>query len=1536
MGVIKTYEEKYGKVRLVLVSFLIVVFLLIFSVISSSDVVDNNVTFTIQPVLDSPILTLPIETGNQSPEPPVQNLGVITTILTLAANKITAFVGDIIHIEAILTYENSTPISDKKIDFYATNEVIGSETTNAEGDTAVQWDTTAWLPEVYTISAHYAGEDILGAGNAEIEIQLKKPVEELPKKNESVPINEPSVEPIGQNDSIISVSSDKDVLSPAVSDGEEVEYLGYKFSNHSNVIVSTKPVIWCSWKPDTEDDGWKLCEAVFEIKNFNKVSTLVRNPVIDFDFKDNAIKNKDIHFSSTFSVVDEEINEDNDGGTKQVFAKRKFNSFSALPAEIDTSQSFALRIIYEAPKYNSNQFNLGISEGDFKGFIDPVQSSCGSLSTPGTYTLSQNITVNGTCFIINSNSVVLDGAGFTILGNGSGIGIDDSNGFDNVTIKNFGGISNFTTGVSATGGVNVSVSKNTITPANVSLGYGIYFVSSNYSSVSSNTITTAGSSSHGVFIEQFSVVNLVNSNTITTTGDSSYSVFIATGSDSNTITSNTVNTSSGSASGVRISSSNSSTVSSNIIYTSGIGGYAVSLLDSGNNVILNNELSANQSYEVYMQGTNYVNYLIYNTSLGEIRWINDSTGGFLQNLTLEGTIGLNTNLFIGSNVASLNTSAFTIGKVNSSARITLKSIGLSSVEQVRKLEGYSTDSSFIINNGVNCAGSGCSSINYTDGVLTFNATTLGSFSAYINDTTPPSVMLINPLNNELKNTSGVLFIYNVTDPNSGIANCSLFINNTLNQTDAPIIEMLESFFYTDGFMDKDYGWYVQCLDNNVNANMNMSQTRIFTVRDTTLPLITLMTPANNTNSSNDDFVFEYDVYDSAGIENCSLSFNSSIIQTDLGVDTDLNNFSVYNRTSGHYGWRVSCTDRSPNKNVGTSTTFILNISIESVPPLITLVSPANASRDYDGTVDFTFNVTDINNRSGISSCKLIINGILNRSGSNFVEGSSQIFSVNLSNGNYWWSVSCTDDFWNEAGSASRNVTAALDINGPAITLLSPPNNTLEEKNNSIIFAYDVTDANVLSNCSILVDSVMLVTNSSPKWGANNITAIVANGFHNWSIQCVDSLANTGSSTVRNLSIDTGPLVTLAIPNFYSDSDGNTHFNFTVTDNIGLINCSLYTTMNGTWEVNLTSTFIQPNVTLSFPVKRIRDNTSFTWNILCIDSDFNERWASTNYTLIINNTPPALSTIPALSWGEDNYTVVNLSAYFSDIDGDKIGYSSTSPGNITVLIDNSTGLVNLESSKNWYGTNSIIFTASDGIENTTSNTVSITVNQLGDTSPRFRSQTPMNDFTDGDGYLFLGCSVTDDYNLVNVSLYHNISGTWQVNQTKNIMGTENSVVFNVTGLPNERSYLWNCLAYDNQSQYVWGENRAVSVGINVSIRHTIPNYIVNNVNHTRSIVTSYSRYLNDSLTLGNLTILEMDDNQVYFSQNMSNSSSYLSKGNTSIVYPKSIVFTDDIFDGNFTIGNLARLNITLTYYYQSNLYKSYNNVTIQVINGTLGG
>jgi hypothetical protein len=122
-----------------------------------------------------------------------------------------------------------------------------------------------------------------------------------------------------------------------------------------------------------------------------------------------------------------------------------------------------------------------------------------------------------------------------------------------------------------------------------------------------------------------------------------------------------------------------------------------------------------------------------------------------------------------------------------------------------------------------------------------------------------------------------------------------------------------------------------------------------------------------------------------------------------------------------------------------------------------------------------------------------------------------------------------------------------------------------------------------------------------------------------------------------------------------------------------------------------------------------------------------------------------------------------------------------------------------------------------------------------------------------------------------------------------------------------------------------------VNITANLTQYIPTWIVNNVNTSQYVTVTYSKYLNNSLTLGNLTIYEADG-ELYFTKNMSNVSGF--GADSLMVHPQLINLTpNEVFDGNFSVGNTAGLNISIKYYYKGKEYTTTDNVTIEIVNET---
>jgi len=165
------------------------------------------------------------------------------------------------------------------------------------------------------------------------------------------------------------------------------------------------------------------------------------------------------------------------------------------------------------------------------GSIDPPDAPISTVDNV-TYTLTGNITSDADGIVVERDNIVVDGAGYTIQGIGTGTGFYGS-GISNVTIKNTN-IKNHFDGILLYSSSGSSISGNSITANN---WYGILLYISSGSSISGNSITA--NNADGIVLV-YSSSSSISGNSITANNGSGIVLDSSSGSNisGNNITSN--------------------------------------------------------------------------------------------------------------------------------------------------------------------------------------------------------------------------------------------------------------------------------------------------------------------------------------------------------------------------------------------------------------------------------------------------------------------------------------------------------------------------------------------------------------------------------------------------------------------------------------------------------------------------------------------------------------------------------------------------------------------------------------------------------------------------------------------------------------------------------------------------------------------------------------------------------------------------------------------------------------------------------------
>ena len=224
------------------------------------------------------------------------------------------------------------------------------------------------------------------------------------------------------------------------------------------------------------------------------------------------------------------------------------------------------------------------------------------------------------------------------------------------------------------------------------------------------------------------------------------------------------------------------------------------------------------------------------------------------------------------------------------------------------------------------------------------------------------------------------------------------------------------------------------------------------------------------------------------------------------------------------------------------------------------------------------------------------------------------------------------------------------------------------------------------------DEFLVKCNSTIQNGYN--CTIMGNRFK------ITGLKNSGVQQQQGDNIP--PTITLVSP-INTTYTGYFHINASLDEEGSDCLFNLNSTTNSTLT-KINSTFFSERVNSTEGYYRL--------NVYCNDTAGNIGNNSVYFTAT-DNKAPLFTSMPNQTWDEDKNKTLNLSMYFSDPDNDVLGYFSSALNNISVSIDNSTGITTLTPDNNFNGVRRIIFTATDNDLMTNSNNITLTINEVAD-------------------------------------------------------------------------------------------------------------------------------------------------------------------------------------------------------------------------------
>jgi len=308
------------------------------------------------------------------------------------------------------------------------------------------------------------------------------------------------------------------------------------------------------------------------------------------------------------------------------------------------------------------------------------------------------------------------------------------------------------------------------------------------------------------------------------------------------------------------------------------------------------------------------------------------------------------------------------------------------------------------------------------------------------------------------------------------------------------------------------------------SGLNFSRIQIYQTIleiDESGPIVTLNSPADDSESSNENQTFlctatdvqlnnlTFYIWNSSGDLLDQNSFNATTNSLQMSVNQTLDN--------GTYTWNCLGYDNKSNSAWASSnyTLYIGNM-------LVTLNSPSHNSHTTSENV--TFNCTSENTVANLSNVTLYVwnsSGTLKYNTTENISGTSNTTTFNYtltSEASYIWNCMAYDEDFNSI-SGSSNYTLLYDDTNPVVTLESPDDEA-EETEGSVDFEFNVSDANDIENCSLIIDSDITETDTSiTKETTQTIDDSLTEGTYDWKIRCYDEGGNMDDSEEREITIE---------------------------------------------------------------------------------------------------------------------------------------------------------------------------------------------------------------------------------------------------------------------------------------------------------------------------------------------------------------------------------------------------------------------------------
>ncbi|MEN7981949.1 MAG: S8 family serine peptidase [Nanoarchaeota archaeon] len=314
-----------------------------------------------------------------------------------------------------------------------------------------------------------------------------------------------------------------------------------------------------------------------------------------------------------------------------------------------------------------------------------------------------------------------------------------------------------------------------------------------------------------------------------------------------------------------------------------------------------------------------------------------------------------------------------------------------------------------------------------------NFTRIDVYSALLSiDSSPPTVNLISPEDNEFNFTQNLTFKCSAND--ILLSNITLYVWNSTSIYNTTLRDVAgtnaEAEFNLTNIPEDEYQWNCLAYDHNNNFSFASSNYTLTLKKINTI----LNSPTNNTFTNQETQTFNCSAQTISTKELTNITFfiwNSTelIYNTTQNISGTQNSTTFqHNLTSPiEYHWNCLTYNNESNftfaTNNNTLTYDITKPNVTSVPNF-----PTNETSN-SATKSFYYNATD---NYGINNCSLIVDNVVSLTDSLINISLTQNFTKIFLPGTYNWQINCTD----LANNIENSSTQSFIITAPAVVTSS--------------------------------------------------------------------------------------------------------------------------------------------------------------------------------------------------------------------------------------------------------------------------------------------------------------------------------------------------------------------------------------------------------------------------------------------------------------------------------------------------------------------